>query len=165
MPMPAGILSAVCSGSQRLACFAGGFAMMLRLMYAPTVENAPRFAEDMVGPAAEISGVDLDYSVASLQAVDDIVERMRQDGCTSDQLGETLFGFGCYVGEVFVRHAGGKWRDAAETAMAKFAGFPLVIELGKDHFCNPIGKVFKRLENGEEDSLPYFYQVFASEKQ
>ncbi len=26
--------------------------------------------------------------------------------------------------------------------------------------CNPIGKAFKRLENGPEDSLGYFYQVF-----
>jgi hypothetical protein len=136
--------------------------MRLQLKYPPTVENAPKFAADMVGAAAEISGVDLDYSVASLKAVDEIVEGLRQDGCTADQIGETLFGFGCYVGEVFVRHAGGKWRNAAETSMAKFAGFPLVIELGKESLCNPIGKVFKRRENGEADGLPYFYQVFTT---
>jgi hypothetical protein len=136
--------------------------MQLRLKYPPTVDNAPRFAADMVGPAAEISGVKLDYSVASLKSVDDIVEGMRQDGCTSDQIAETLFGFGCYVGEVFVRQAGGNWRNAAETSMAKLAGFPLVIELGSESFCNPIGKVFKRLENGEEDNLPFFYEAFTA---
>jgi len=136
--------------------------MQLRLKYPPTVENAPKFAADMVGSAAEISGVDLDYSVASLKAVDDIVEGLWQDGCTPDQIAEALFGFGCYVGEVFVRYAGGKWRNAAETSMAKLAGFPLIIELGKESLCNPIGKVFKRLENGEADSLPYFYQVFTT---
>lgn len=138
--------------------------MRLRLKYPPTVENAPKFAADMVGLAAEISGVDLDYSVASLKAVDGIIEEMRQDGCTADQIAETLFGFGCYVGEVFVRQSGGKWRNAAETAMASFAGFPLVVQLGQECFCNPIGKVFKRLENGEEDNLPYFYQGFATQK-
>ena len=138
--------------------------MRLRLKYPPTAENAPKFAADMVGPAAEISGAELDFSVASLQAVDEIIEGMRQDGCTSDQIAETLFGFGCYVGEVFARNANGKWRNAAETSMAKLAGFPIVIELGKDSFCNPVGKVFKRLENGEEDNLSYFYQVFTSPK-
>jgi hypothetical protein len=96
--------------------------------------------------------------------VDEIVEGFRQDGCKSDEIAETLFGFGCYVGEVFVRHAGGKWRNAAETAMAELAGFPLVIELGEKSLCNPIGKVFKRLQNGEEDNLPYFYQVFTTPK-
>jgi hypothetical protein len=73
-----------------------------------------------------------------------------------------LFGFGCYVGEVFVRNAGGKWRNSAETPLAELAGLPLLIELGTESFCNPIGKVFKRLENGEVDSLPYFYQVFTT---
>jgi hypothetical protein len=138
--------------------------MRLRLKYEPTPKNAPKFASDIIAAAAKISGVQLDYSVASLKAVDDIIEGMRKDGCTSQQVAETLFGFGCYVGEVFVRHAGSQWQNAAETSMAGFAGFPLVIQLGKDSFCNPIGKVFKRLDNGEEDNLPYFYRVFASEK-
>jgi hypothetical protein len=138
--------------------------MRLRLKYPPTPTNAPKFATDLVGPASEISGVDLDYSVASLEAVDDIVEMMRQEGCTSDQVAETLFGFGCYVGEIFVRHAGGRWRNAAETSLANVAGFPLVVELGQENFCNPIGKEFKRLENGEEDNLPDFYQVFTARK-
>lgn len=138
--------------------------MRLQLNYSPTPENAPKFASDIVCSAAEICGVRLDYSIASIQAVDEIVEGFRQEGCTSDQIAETLFGFGCYVGEVFVRHAGGKWRVSSKTPMAKGAGFPLVIELNEDHFCNPIGKVFKRLENGDEDSLPYFYQVFSTRK-
>ena len=137
--------------------------MQLRLNYPPTAKNAPRFAAEMIAPAAEISGATLDYSVASLQAVDEIVEGMRQASCTVDQVGETLFGFGCYVGEVLVRQAGGKWRTASETAMGTFAGFPMVVELGEERFCNPIGKVFKRLEHGEEDNLPYFYRVLTAE--
>lgn len=136
--------------------------MRLRLKYPATPKYAAKFATDIVGAAAKISGVVLDYSVASLQAVDDLVEQMRQDGCTPDQLAETLFGFGCCVGEVFVRQAGGTWRNAADTSIAELAGFPLVVELGAESFCNPIGKVFKRLENGVEDNLPFFYQVFTT---
>ncbi len=137
--------------------------MRLRLKYKPTPKNAPKFASDIIAAAAGISGVELDYSVASLKDVDDIIEGMRQDGCTSEQVAETLFGFGCYVGEVFVRQASGKWRDAADTSMADLAGFPLVVELDEESFCNPIGKVFKRLDNGEEDSLPYFFKVFTKQ--
>jgi hypothetical protein len=136
--------------------------MNLNLRYAPTPENAAKFADDMVCAAADISGVELDYSVAGLKDVDEIIEGFRQDGCTPDQIAETLFGFGCYVGEVLVQHAGGRWRSVVGTPDFHFAGCPLVIDLGDKRWCNPIGKVFKRLENGEEDGLPYFYQVFAT---
>ena len=135
--------------------------MNLRLKYKPTPKNAPKFADDIVEAAVEISGVDLDYSVASLRDVDDIIEGFRQDGCSLKEIAETLFGFGCYVGEVFVERSGGRWRHADDTPMADMAGYFLVIELGEDDYCNPIGKVFKRFENGEEDNLPYFYKVFA----
>jgi hypothetical protein len=87
---------------------------------------------------------------------------LRSQGCTSEQIAETLFGFGCYVGEVFVRQAGGSWQAVASTPMANLAGFPLVVHLRNDSYCNPIGKAFKRLENGAEDSLPYFYAVFTN---
>lgn len=139
--------------------------MRLRLKYTATGENAPKFAGDIVASAAEIKGVELDYSADSLKALDDIIEGLRQDGCTTDQIAETLFAFGCYVGEVFVRQAGGKWRNTAETPMAEVAGFPLVVQLSETRFCNPIGKVFKRLKDGEGDSLPYFYEVFAQQAQ
>jgi len=135
--------------------------MQLNLKYPPLPTNASKFAADMINPALEISGVKLDYSVASLKAVDRILAEMIQDGCTVEQIPETLFGFGCYVGEVFVRHAGGQWRSASETGMEEVAGMPLVVQLGSESFCNPIGKVFKRVESGDEHYLPYFYRVFA----
>jgi hypothetical protein len=135
--------------------------MNLRLKYEATPANAPRFAADMVRVAQQVSEVALDYSVASLKNVDDIIEGMRSEGSTCQQIAETLFGFGCYVGEVFVRQAGGSWRATESTPMAKFGGFPLVVHMPNGSYCNPIGKAFKRLENGVEDSLPYFYTVFS----
>jgi hypothetical protein len=137
--------------------------MELNLKYPPVPANAPKFAVDITAAAAKISGVQLDYSVASLQAVDDIIEGLRRDGCTSSQVGETLFGFGCYVGEVFVRHAGGRWRSGKESAHGVFHDAPLMVELANGKWCNPVGKVFKRLDAGAENSLPYFYRVFAIE--
>jgi hypothetical protein len=130
----------------------------LNLKYDPTVANAPLFAADIAASAKDISGVDWDYSVESLKAVDDIIDGFHRDGLEPGQIGETLFGFGCYVGEVFVRNAGASWKfDPKKTPVF---GFPLVIQTGPDKLCNPIGKVFKRLKNGIEDNLPYFYDVF-----
>ncbi|QKW19345.1 hypothetical protein HUT16_09925 [Kitasatospora sp. NA04385] len=134
--------------------------MELRLRYAPEAVNAGRFAADIVVSAAQVSGAELDYSVRSLAVVDGIIEDFRANGIVSAQLGETLFGFGCYVGEVMVRQGGAAWRPVAGEDVAAF-GFPLVVALPSGQVCNPIGKVFRRLENGPEDSLPHFYTVFA----
>ncbi|MFB7943398.1 hypothetical protein ACFC6L_00610 [Kitasatospora phosalacinea] len=134
--------------------------MELRLRYAPEVVNAGRFAADIVVSAAQVSGVELDYSVGSLAVVDGIIEEFRGSGIVSGQVGETLFGFGCYVGEVMVRQGGAAWRAVGGEEAAAF-GFPLVVDLPGGQVGNPIGKVFRRLENGPQDSLPYFYTVFA----
>lgn len=135
--------------------------MQLRLKYEPVPANAARFAADIVAAAAQISGVQLDYTPESLALVDAIFDDFRADGVTSEQLAETIFSFGCYVGEVLTRHAGGRWRATAEDEQA-IVGWPMVVELSEHRWCNPIGKAFKRLENGPEDSLRYFYTVFAS---
>lgn len=135
--------------------------MQLRLKYEPTPENASRFAADVVASAAKVSGVKLDFTPDSLDLVDGIFDDFRSDGATRKQIAETLFGFGCYLGEVLTRHAGGHWRAVGEAELA-VGGWPLVVELGAGRLCNPIGKAFKRLENGPEDSLRYFYTVFAT---
>ncbi|WP_033222444.1 hypothetical protein [Kitasatospora phosalacinea] len=134
--------------------------MELRLRYAPEVVNAGRFAADIVVSAARVSGAELDYSVGSLAVVDGIIEEFRASGIVSGQVGETLFGFGCYVGEVMVRQGGAAWRAVSAEEVPAF-GFPLVVGLPSGQVCNPIGKVFRRLENGPQDSLPHFYTVFA----
>jgi hypothetical protein len=130
--------------------------MNLNLKYAPEPKNMPRFAAEIIDAAKEISGVTLDYSVASLAVVDAILAEMHADGVTTEQVGETVFGFGAYVGEVFVRHAAGKW-----AVDPRFGGIPVVMLPG-DSVCNPIGKSFKRVDQGEEHNLPYFFQVFTT---
>jgi len=139
--------------------------MRLNTKYPPTPENAAQHAEQMVQASKEISGVDLDFSPKSLEAVDKIIEELRREGVSTDEVAETLFGFGCYVGELFVRNNNGKWIFTEDTPMRGVAGCPIVVELAEKHICNPIGKAFKRLENGKEDSLPYFYHVFTRDKQ
>src|SRR5690242_15429273 len=132
--------------------------MLLNLQYPPTPDAAPKHAESCVSAVKNVDNIDLDYSVESLRVLDRLIEQFRADGTTSEQIGETLYAFGCYVGEVVVRNAGGRWVDSSHMPLAGPGGFPLV-QHGEQSVCNPIGKVFKRLEEGSEHDLPYFYRV------
>ena len=127
----------------------------------PTAENAHLHADFIVKATEEISGTALDYSPESLVQVDGIIEGFRQEGQSSESISETLFFFGCYVGEVFVRNLGAAWRDSEETPREGFAGSPIVVELPGGSICNPIDQVFKRLEKGREEHLPSFYREFS----
>lgn len=136
--------------------------MNLNLKYPPVPENAPRFASDIVEAAAELDHVTLTFTPLSLSDVDTIIENMRSGGLTLSQIAETIFGFGCYVGEVLVRNARGRWRLRSETQLAGFGGMPIVVELGSGTVCDPVGKAFKRFQNGKPDSLMYFYKVLTA---
>ena len=137
---------------------------MVQLKYDITPENAPRFAADIVTITEKNVGDVLDYSVESLETVDRIIGEFREDGVRAEEVEVTLFGFGCYVGEVFVRNARARWRAASQDEIDNLFGVPLVLQLGTDTTVNPIGKVIKRLENGDEDYLPYFYRVFVRQR-
>ena len=127
----------------------------------PIPENAQAYADMAVSAVKNIERVDLDYSPGSLKIVDGILGRFHRDRIRAEGVGATLFAFGCYVGEVFIRHLGGKWRREEETPMRGLALF-IVVELSDGKICNPIGKVFKRVEHGEGEGLPYFYHVFTT---
>jgi hypothetical protein len=130
-----------------------------RLKYPPTPEYAARLAELMVEPARTNPEIDLDFSVNSLTQVDRAIRRMRREGADFGQIATTLFGFGCYVGEVFVRNAGGRWRLSQETGLSDLTKSPMVVELEEEQFCDPIFKVFSRFAHARKESLPTFYQV------
>jgi hypothetical protein len=133
--------------------------VQLQLEYPATPEYASRIAELVLEPARRISKVHLDFSVASLGQVDRIVARMRREVGTRSRLTETLFGFGCYVGEVFVRNHGGQWRSTGETPLEDSSRVPMVIQLGPQQYCDPISQVFTRFEGGSKHSLLQFYRV------
>lgn len=126
-----------------------------------TPELAPDIAAEIVESAQEISRVTLDYSVESLQLVDDIIDEFHREKLDFDDMAETLYAFGCYVGEVFVRNAGATWRASTQDELENVFGVPLILEMkASNSLVNPIGKVIKRMENGDEDNLPYFYRAF-----
>ncbi len=139
--------------------------MEISLKYPATPEFAPKHAELMVDVAERVSDIELDFTPRSLASVDSIIEGFRKEGVNAEEIAATLFCFGCYVGEVILRNHGGKWVEAKDTPMSNFAYFPIILKTGEKSFCNPIGKVFKRFETGEEDNLVYFYKIFTEKKE
>lgn len=136
---------------------------MAELQYDIVPENAPRFAADIVATTRKIRRETLDYSVKSLKIVDEIIGDFHSEGVSVEDIAATVFGFGCYVGEVFVKHAAGKWRSATQEEIDNFYGVPLIVVLNDTTTANPIGKVIKRLENGDVDNIPYFYKAITRE--
>lgn len=128
-----------------------------------TPEAAPDLAQRFVALTKSINGIELDYSIASLELVDGIIEKMRRDGQKVDDLFLVLLTAGCYVGEVCVRHHHLRWVRKKDSSYANWPNdeMPIVIEYAKGKYTSPITKVMKRLENGMEDYLPFYYQVLS----
>ena len=136
--------------------------MELRLKFPPTPEYGTKHAQFAADAAWNIAHIKLDYSPDSLAEVDRIVGRFHYDGLGPDKIGPMVFSFGCYVGEIFVRHHGGVWKMPSDTNLPddlKDQNGTMVVELPDGTVWNPIGKAFKLLENGDTDSVLYFYQV------
>lgn len=137
-----------------------GAERTLRLPFAPVPSNAAALAATAVDAIRGVDGIALDYSPDSLAHIDRIVLGFRAEGLGFDQIGETLFTFGCYVGEVIVRSLGARWD--LPNADEQRAGLSLMgVRLVSGAFLNPIGKAVKLLRNGHEDSVAYFFQALA----
>jgi len=87
---------------------------------------------------------------------------MRERGSQSEQMQETLFSFGCYVGEVLVASFGGSWLLPAQSSIPKkmLPYFPfMIVQTPRGMVWNPIGKVFKLFDEGMGESTEYLFHV------
>jgi hypothetical protein len=123
-------------------------------------KNAAQFAEWCVEQTKKAYDVELDYSVASLRHIDEILEHFHAEDVTIDDVYVSLFCFGCYVGEVIVRNnRGACWISLADDEYESELDTGMVVRLASGTVVNPIGKAEKRLLNGEIDQLQYFYRA------
>lgn len=136
--------------------------MDLNLKYPPEPEYAKQLAEVCIDTAKRVSGLKLDYSVESLRLVESQLESFREQGLSVDQIASTLFCFGCYVGELLAKHLDGRWVYTDLSKMKGLTPFPIVVEVSNGDCWNPIGRVFRRFEEGDGEDLSYFYRVAAS---
>ncbi|WP_238697904.1 hypothetical protein [Streptomyces sp. E5N91] len=127
--------------------------MQLHLHHPLEPDSASRIAAAIVEAAADISGAELDYSPASIDLVEDIVDGFRTDGVSSEEMAESLVAFGCYIGEILTRYAGGTWSRTENLLPI----IPLVVRLPDTRECHPIDWVFRRLEAGADVSIRELY--------
>lgn len=135
--------------------------MNLRLKFPPTPEFANQHADVAVSSVESVENIALDYSPYSLETIDRIIQQFRDDGLTEDDVAETVFSFGCYAGEVFVRNLNAVWADPMDCMppeVAEHFSF-MVVRLPNGRVWSPISKAFRELENGGGDSLAFMFRT------
>ncbi|MEV4738251.1 MULTISPECIES: hypothetical protein [unclassified Microbacterium] len=128
------------------------------------VESAPVIAEWFVGIFAEDSDVDLDFSLRSLADVDSILTHFEERG--SERTAEVTAASGFYAGEVLVRTLGLHWvlaNDFPELNVPEVLNYAVVSPHGSGTY-NIVNKAFKRVENGDEDSIAFFARAIVAQE-
>ncbi|HYO78577.1 MAG TPA: hypothetical protein VE010_19110 [Thermoanaerobaculia bacterium] len=125
------------------------------------------YASDAVDAARANFNIELDYSPASVKAVEELLGRVYpavrrgwfrrffRIGLSDGELETICKMFGGYIGEVVRRQKGGTWQLVQDPI-----GTENVIALvnGEGRIFPP-SKVYKRLVNGAEDDVWFYFQV------
>lgn len=125
------------------------------------------YAEDAINLADERFGIHLDYSEASMLEVERILDQFHKSipqgffkkllkrGPTPDVIDQVAKMFGGYIGEVMRRHLGSEW-----TLDSGIYSEPTItLAFSDESKVFPPSKVYKRLVNGEGDSVHFYYRV------
>jgi hypothetical protein len=136
----------------------------------PTVSDMMvAYAQDAVDHAKSV-GVSLDYSPDSIRQVEGVLEklcaaiprglsRLIRRRPSAEDMATMAKMYGGYIGEVVRRTAGGEWMLDTEIVPGH-----TVISLRKgEQRIFPPSKVEKRLANGPEDNVWFYYQVLMKE--
>jgi len=126
----------------------------------PTVQTAPQIAQGAVALVKKKFGFQLAYDPPSLIVIDLLVDKIKETGASAHQASGLLLGLGCYVGEVFVRHARASWRETAQMGMTKTCAYPIVLALrGGKIGCDAIDVVFRRFADGPTQSAASLWET------
>lgn len=127
----------------------------------PTVQTAPQIAQGAVALVKKKFGFQLNYDPPSLIVVDMLVDKIKETGASEHQASGLLLGLGCYVGEIFVRHARASWRETAQMGMTKTCAYPILLALPGKVGCDAIGIVFRRFNIGPSESAALLWETTA----
>ncbi|MFD7471871.1 hypothetical protein ACFV8Z_06660 [Streptomyces sp. NPDC059837] len=115
-----------------------------------------RHAAQFVRQITARNRLPLDYSVNSLRVVDFIVDGVRKGKSERADVQRVLFGLGAYTGEVLVRRAGAQWVEF-DADQRELFDQPVGVRMPDGRVWNPLGKVVKRFETGERESVRMLY--------
>ncbi len=113
-----------------------------------------RLAQIYVDTSKSISGLDFDYSEASIALLDPMIEE-NWGAKPPVQLEAVVQIIGAYIGEVISRNLHGQW---IENNNGRWV-VEIIATDGSKMEANVFYKTQKRLTNGMEDSLGYYYQM------
>lgn len=123
-------------------------------------ENGPSLAGQFRSAVKQNENIDLDYSVGTLEFVDNFLQRFKDKGITVNNFAETIFVAGCYTGQVMANNNNGRWIKQEDAELPDgVTMMPIVIRLPDGTICDPIAKAYKRFHYGQSNSIAYFYQV------
>jgi hypothetical protein len=138
-----------------------GGEVRIRLRYPASPENARDHAQIAVDLARQEFDAVLDFSPESLELADSLVDSLREEGLDAEGAAERLFVVGCYLGEVMVRRLGGSWVSTSRSSLREVSPWPMVVALPDGSAWDAIGKAYKRLELGDSEYLPAFFEAAA----
>lgn len=120
-------------------------------------ENAPALAAQFVKIVAPDGGT-WDFSPASLADLDEVLGRYHARGYRPEQLERMLIMASCYLGEVIRRSVGATWVKGEDSDQPDMKNEALVLRLDGGYLA-PFATVCKRVENGAEERLPFYYNA------
>lgn len=121
---------------------------------APTPAIMAALAQDAVNQAQGQFQVSLDYSEASIAKVESILAQLGTSLPDPKREQQAML-WGAYIGEVARRHHGGAWVVPSD---GPFTGV-ITLQAADGNSFSPPAKVHKRLTNGDEDNVAFYYRV------
>lgn len=162
VPLPLGLMDRdvttprVCAPDVRGHVDLGGEVRGVMEQRTPAEVWMRRHAAQFVRQITARNRLPLDYSVNSLRVVDFIVDGVRKGKSERADVQHVLFGLGAYTGEVLVRRAGAQWVEF-DADQRELFGQPVGVRMPDGRVWNPLGKVVKRFEVGERESVRMLY--------
>jgi hypothetical protein len=113
------------------------------------------FSLDAVTHATKM-GVSLDYTEASLNDVELILSKLENSRPSEPDLQAASKCYGGYIGEVMrFEWGGGEWLVPSDGPFQGALTFQY-----RQFLMSPPDKVYKRLTNGSEDNILFYFEVF-----
>ena len=120
-----------------------------------------RLAEEFVGLMRDLDWV-LDYSEQSVSTLEEMIEQQFEDwrpwrsGKVAKKSLPVASLVGAYLGEVMIRHLGGRWGWMPDFDVA-------AVQLPSGTWTSPPAKAQKRFFNGKEDDLVFYYEALKTQ--
>lgn len=121
-------------------------------------ESMAKFAKQAVAFAKQGFKINLDFSDNSIKDLERILEIFHSSFTpghepTEDELQNAAIIWGAYLGETLRRNYGGEWAVENEISVLNIVNFKIF----------PPSKVYKRLTNGPEDNVAFYFDTFKME--